>query len=128
VLTGFLGAGKTTLLNRMLAERADERIAVIINEFGDVGVNGQPVTSRPETIVELNNGCVCCTVRGDVINALADLTFSGRGFDRMIIETSGLADPAPVIQSFVLDEALLRTRLGAHGIRCRLGAVARGLL
>ncbi|HLK82120.1 MAG TPA: GTP-binding protein [Xanthobacteraceae bacterium] len=106
VLTGFLGAGKTTLLNRMLAERADERIAVIINEFGDVGVDGQLVTSTPETIVELNNGCICCTVRGDLINALADLTFSGRGFDRMIIETSGLADPAPVIQSFVLDETL----------------------
>jgi G3E family GTPase len=106
VLTGFLGAGKTTLLNRLLAERAHERIAVVINEFGDVGVDGQLVTSTPETIVELNNGCVCCTVRGDLITALANLIGNGRSFDRMIIETSGLADPAPVIQSFVLDETL----------------------
>jgi G3E family GTPase len=106
VLTGFLGAGKTTLLNRVLAERPQERIAVVINEFGDVGVDGQLVTTTPETIVELNNGCVCCTVRGDLISALANLIGGGRRFDRMIIETSGLADPAPVIQSFVLDETL----------------------
>ena len=106
VLTGFLGAGKTTLLNRLLDERVHERIAVVINEFGDVGVDGKLVTSAPETVVELNNGCVCCTVRGDLITALTNLIGSGRNFDRMIIETSGLADPAPVIQSFVLDETL----------------------
>ena len=106
VLTGFLGAGKTTLLNRLLAERAHERIAVVINEFGEVGVDAQLVTSTPETVVELNNGCVCCAVRGDLITALTNLIGSGHSFDRMIIETSGLADPAPVIQSFVLDETL----------------------
>lgn len=106
VLTGFLGAGKTTLLNRILAERHGEGIAVIINEFGDVGVDGQLVTTPPETIVELNNGCVCCTVRGDLIAALTSLVADGHHFDRMIIETSGLADPAPVIQSFVLEETL----------------------
>ncbi len=106
VLTGFLGAGKTTLLNRILNERRRERIAVIINEFGDVGVDGQLVTTPPETVVELNNGCVCCTVRGDLVSALNALVAAGRHFDRMIIETSGLADPAPVIQSFVLDETL----------------------
>ena len=106
VLTGFLGAGKTTLLNRILAERHGERIAVIINEFGDVGVDGQLVTAPPETVVELNNGCVCCTVRGDLIAALTGLVADRRQFDRMIIETSGLADPAPVIQSFVVDETL----------------------
>lgn len=106
VLTGFLGAGKTTLLNRLLDEHVDERIAVVINEFGDVGVDGQLVTTAPETVVELNNGCICCTVRGDLIAALTNLIGSGRSFDRMIIETSGLADPAPVIQSFVLDETL----------------------
>ena len=106
VLTGFLGAGKTTLLNRLLDERAHERVAVVINEFGDVGVDGQLVTSTPETVVELNNGCVCCTVRGDLIAALTNLIGNDRSFDRMIIETSGLADPAPVIQSFVLDETL----------------------
>ena len=109
VLTGFLGAGKTTLLNRILAERHGERIAVIINEFGDVGVDGQLVTTPPETVVELNNGCICCTVRSDLIAALTSLVADGRHFDRMIIETSGLADPAPVIQSFVLDETLRRS-------------------
>lgn len=106
VLTGFLGAGKTTLLNRILSELQHERIAVIINEFGDVGVDGQLVTTTPEAIVELNNGCVCCTVRGDLMTTLAGLIASGRRFDRIIIETSGLADPAPVIQSFVLDDIL----------------------
>jgi G3E family GTPase len=105
VLTGFLGAGKTTLVNRLVAE-CNERIAIIINEFGEVGVDGQLVTPTAETIVELNNGCVCCTVRGDLIEALNRLIQSGSAFDRVIIETSGLADPAPVIQSFVLDDML----------------------
>lgn len=115
VLTGFLGAGKTTLLNRILAERGGERTAIIINEFGEVGVDGQLVATTAETIVELNNGCVCCTVRGDLIQALGNLIDGGRSFDRIIIETSGLADPAPVIQSFVVDETL-RARFALDAI------------
>ncbi len=106
VLTGFLGAGKTTLLNRILAEQGGERTAVIVNEYGELGIDGLLVTATDETIVELNNGCVCCIVRGDLIEALIRLVEEGRGFDRVVIETSGLADPAPVIQSFVLDEGL----------------------
>jgi G3E family GTPase len=115
VLTGFLGAGKTTLLNRILAERKAERIAVIINEFGEVGVDGQLVAPTAETIVELNNGCVCCTVRGDLIDGLHRLIKTGQNFDRIIIEASGLADPAPVIQSFVLDE-ILRARFALDAV------------
>jgi G3E family GTPase len=106
VLTGFLGAGKTTLLNRILAEPRAGRIAVIVNEFGDVGIDGQLTTSAAETMIEINNGCVCCKVRGDLIAALGQLLDSRLDFDRVVIETSGLADPAPVIQSFVLDEVL----------------------
>jgi G3E family GTPase len=115
VLTGFLGAGKTTLLNRILAERGAGRIAVVVNEFGEVGIDGQLVAPTAETIVELNNGCVCCTVRGDLIAALGRLLTSGIVFDRVVIETSGLADPAPVIQSFILDE-VLRARFALDAI------------
>jgi G3E family GTPase len=115
VLTGFLGAGKTTLLNRILAEPRAGRIAVIVNEFGDVGIDGQLTTSTAETVIEINNGCVCCKVRGDLIAALRDLVASGLAFDRVVIETSGLADPAPVIQSFVLDE-VLRARFALDAI------------
>jgi len=115
VLTGFLGAGKTTLLNRILIGQGSERIAVIVNEFGEVGIDGRLVTSTAETLVELNNGCLCCTVRGDLIGALGRLLDGGRSFDRIVIETSGLADPAPVIQSFVID-AVLRTRFALDAI------------
>ena len=106
VLTGFLGAGKTTLLNHILAGPGAGRVAVVVNEFGDVGIDGQLATPTAETIIEINNGCVCCKVRGDLIEALGHLLSSGIAFDRMVIETSGLADPAPIIQSFVLDEVL----------------------
>lgn len=106
ILTGFLGAGKTTLLNRILSQSGAERIAVIVNEYGDVGIDGQLVIDTQETVVELNNGCICCTVRDDLITAIQDLLKSGRPIDRFIIETSGLADPAPVIQSFMLDDTL----------------------
>jgi G3E family GTPase len=106
VLTGFLGAGKTTLLNHILAAPGLGRVAVIVNEFGDIGIDGKLATPTAETVIEINNGCVCCKVRGDLINALGDLRKSGAAFDRVVIETSGLADPAPVIQSFVLDEVL----------------------
>lgn len=106
ILTGFLGAGKTTLLNRLLTDNSGERIAVIVNEYGEVGIDGQLVVDTQDAVVELNNGCICCTVRDDLISAIHDLLKSGRRIDRFVIETSGLADPAPVIQSFILDEVL----------------------
>src|SRR4051794_5566183 len=106
IITGFLGAGKTTLLNRILSENNSERIAVIVNEYGEVGIDGQLVVETQDNVIELNNGCICCTVRGDLIAAVGQLLTSGRDLDRLIVETSGLADPAPVIQSFVVDDTL----------------------
>jgi len=106
VLTGFLGSGKTTLLNHILSRRDTQRVAVIVNEFGDVGIDGQLVIGAEEDILELNNGCICCTVRTDLTRAVANLLTSGRTIDHILIETTGLADPAPVIQSFILDETL----------------------
>ncbi|WP_407158237.1 CobW family GTP-binding protein [Bradyrhizobium sp. STM 3557] len=108
ILTGFLGAGKTTLLNQLIGNSEDERIAVIINEYGEVGIDGKLVLETQDEIIELNNGCVCCTVRTDLITAIRGLLGSGRVVDRILVETSGLADPAPVIQSFMLDEFLSR--------------------
>jgi G3E family GTPase len=111
ILTGFLGAGKTTLLNRILTEQHGERIAVIENEFGETGVdNDILVKDKDEQIVEMNNGCVCCTVRGDLVRILGDLGKKRRqgklAFDRVIIETTGLANPGPVAQTFFMDEAI----------------------
>ena len=109
ILTGFLGAGKTTLLNRILRERHGERIAVIENEFGEAGVdNDLLVVGEQEQIVEMNNGCICCTVRGDLVRILGDLRKRREAkhdsFDRVIIETTGLADPAPVAQTFFVED------------------------
>ena len=109
ILTGFLGAGKTTLLNRILHERHSERIAVIENEFGAAGVDNDLLfDSGSEQIVEMNNGCICCTVRGDLVRILGELRLrreaSPAAFDRIIIETTGLADPAPVAQTFFIDD------------------------
>jgi G3E family GTPase len=109
ILTGFLGAGKTTLLNRILRERHGERIAVIENEFGAEGVDNELLLSGGEQqIVEMNNGCICCTVRGDLVRTLGDLRQRREArpdaFDRVIIETTGLADPAPVAQTFFIDD------------------------
>jgi G3E family GTPase len=111
ILTGFLGAGKTTLLNRILRERHGERIAVIENEFGEEGVdNDLLVSSGQEQIVEMNNGCICCTVRGDLVRILGELRARRESdpaaFSRVIIETTGLADPAPVAQTFFIDEEI----------------------
>ncbi|WNJ87921.1 GTP-binding protein [Bosea sp. 685] len=106
ILTGFLGAGKTTLLNNLLLSSDNERVAVIINEYGEVGIDAKLVVETQDDVIELNNGCVCCTVRADLITTIHELLASERPFDRIIIETSGLADPAPVIQSFMLDEIL----------------------
>ncbi|MFE4105902.1 CobW family GTP-binding protein [Almyronema epifaneia] len=114
VLTGYLGAGKTTLLNRILTENHGKRIAVIVNEFGEIGIDHQLVIDADEEIFEMNNGCICCTVRGDLIRIIADLMARGETFDHLVIETTGLADPAPVIQSFFTDEVMIRqTQLDA---------------
>jgi G3E family GTPase len=108
VLTGYLGAGKTTLLNRILSEDHGQRYAVIVNEFGEIGIDGSLVVGADEEVFEMNNGCVCCTVRGDLIRVLHGLmkrqASATRGFDAIIIETTGLADPAPVAQTFFVDE------------------------
>jgi G3E family GTPase len=108
ILTGFLGAGKTTLLNRILKEDHGHKIAVIENEFGEVGVDSEIIEKSEEQIVEMNNGCICCTVRGDLIKilgSLKDKRASGAlKFDRVIIETTGMADPGPVAQTFFTDE------------------------
>jgi G3E family GTPase len=106
VLTGFLGAGKTTLLNRILSEQHGKRIAVIENEFGEVGVDHQLVIGAEEEIFETSNGCICCTVRGDLIRVLGQLLKRRDRFDHILIETTGMADPGPVAQTFFLDDDL----------------------
>jgi G3E family GTPase len=106
VLTGFLGSGKTTLLNRILTEQHGMRIAVIENEFGEVGIDDALVVDAEEEIFEMNNGCICCTVRGDLIRILGALMRRRESFDRILIETTGLADPAPVAQTFFMDDEI----------------------
>jgi len=106
VLTGFLGTGKTTLLNRILAETHGKKVAVIVNEFGDVGIDNQLVIGADEEIMEMNNGCICCTVRGDLIRIIQSLLEREIEFDHILIETTGLADPGPVLQSFFVDETM----------------------
>ncbi len=117
VITGFLGSGKTTLLNRILTEAHGEKVAVIVNEFGEIGIDNQLIVGdMDEEIFEMNNGCICCTVRGDLINTLTDLYTRRKErdsdgsveFDRVVIETTGLADPAPVIQTFFADSKIQR--------------------
>ncbi|HEY9780306.1 MAG TPA: GTP-binding protein [Leptolyngbyaceae cyanobacterium] len=104
VLTGYLGAGKTTLLNRILTHEHGKKVAVIVNEFGEVGIDNQLVIDADEEIFEMNNGCICCTVRGDLIRIISNLMRRRDKFDHLVIETTGLADPAPVIQTFFVDE------------------------
>ncbi|NEP59176.1 MAG: GTP-binding protein [Symploca sp. SIO2G7] len=104
VLTGYLGAGKTTLLNRILTYEHGKKVAVIVNEFGAVGIDNQLVINADEEIFEMNNGCICCTVRGDLIRIIGNLLKRRNKFDHLVIETTGLADPAPVIQTFFVDE------------------------
>ncbi len=123
VLTGYLGAGKTTLLNRILSEDHGRRYAVIVNEFGEIGIDGDLIVGSDDELFEMNNGCICCTVRGDLIRTLHDLLNrrdrpcaaldgSARPFDAIIVETTGLADPGPVVQTFFVDPFLQsRTRL-----------------
>jgi G3E family GTPase len=104
VLTGYLGAGKTTLLNRILTNPDGKRYAVIVNEFGEIGIDNDLIVDADEEIFELNNGCVCCSVRGDLIRILSNLFKRRTSFDAIIIETTGLADPAPVAQTFFADD------------------------
>lgn len=104
VLTGYLGAGKTTLLNRILTHEHGKKVAVIVNEFGEVGIDHQLVVNADEEIFEMNNGCICCTVRGDLIRIIGNLMRRRDKFDHLVIETTGLADPAPVIQTFFMDD------------------------
>jgi G3E family GTPase len=114
VITGYLGSGKTTLLNRILSETHGKRYAVIVNEFGEIGIDNDLVVNADEEIFEMNNGCICCTVRGDLIRVLGGLMRRSRGFDGILVETTGLADPAPVAQTFFVDEEVRRrTKLDA---------------
>jgi G3E family GTPase len=114
VLTGYLGAGKTTLLNRILSENHGKKFAVVINEFGELGVDNDLFVDADEEVFEMNNGCICCTVRGDLIRIIGGLMKRKGDLDGIIIETTGLADPAPVAQTFFVDEDVKgRTRLDA---------------
>jgi G3E family GTPase len=114
VLTGYLGAGKTTLLNRILSEPHGKKYAVIVNEFGEIGIDNDLVVGADEEVFEMNNGCICCTVRGDLIRIIDGLMRRKGKFDAIIIETTGLADPAPVAQTFFVDDAVGRkTKLDA---------------
>ena len=104
VLTGYLGAGKTTLLNRILSENHGKKYAVIVNEFGEIGIDNDLIIGADEEIFEMNNGCICCTVRGDLVRILGGLMKRKGKFDAIVVETTGLADPAPVAQTFFVDE------------------------
>jgi len=115
VLTGYLGAGKTTLLNRILSENHGKKYAVIVNEFGEIGIDNDLIIGADEEVFEMNNGCVCCTVRGDLVRILDGLMKRKGKFDAIIVETTGLADPAPVAQTFFIDEEV--------GRKARLDAV-----
>ena len=115
VLTGFLGSGKTTLLNRILSENHGKRIAVIENEFGEIGVDNDLVIGAEEEIFEMNNGCICCTVRGDLIRILGNLMKRRDKFDHIMIETTGMADPGPVAQTFFMDDEM-REALNLDGV------------
>ena len=114
VLTGYLGAGKTTLLNNILTGTHGKKYAVVINEFGELGVDNDLVVDSDEEVFEMNNGCICCTVRGDLIRIVSGLMKRTQKFDGIIVETTGLANPAPVAQTFFVDEDVkAKTRLDA---------------
>ena len=115
VLTGYLGAGKTTLLNRLLSELVGKSYAVIVNEFGDIGIDGELINPGEEELIELSSGCICCVVRGDLIRTLRNLLRERPNLDGIIIETTGLANPSPVIQTMVIDQVI--------GVQCRLDSV-----
>src|SRR5438105_12938249 len=106
VLTGYLGAGKTTLLNRILSQQHGRRYAVIVNEFGEIGIDDELILNSDEELFEMNNGCICCTVRGDLIRTLYSLLAKDKGFDVIVVETTNLADPGPVAPTFFIDRYL----------------------
>src|ERR1700757_5187181 len=106
ILTGFLGSGKTTLLNRILTAEHGRRVAVIVNEFGEVGIDHYLLLSSDQEVMQMNNGCVCCTVRGDLVRSFFQLMEHRDKFDTVVIETTGLAEPAPVAQSIYADERI----------------------
>ena len=125
VLTGYLGAGKTTLLNRILSEPHGQKFAVIVNEFGEIGIDNDLVVGADEEVFEMNNGCICCTVRGDLVRIIDGLMRRKGKFDAIIVETTGLADPAPVAQTFFVDENVGRkhqARRGGHRGRRQVAA------
>ena len=135
VLTGYLGAGKTTLLNRILCENHGKRYAVVVNEFGEIGIDNDLIVESDEEVFEMNNGCVCCTVRGDLIRVVEGLMKRPGGFDGILVETTGLADPAPVAQTFFMDDDVRRqgpkldavvTVADAKHLRARLADSPRG--
>ena len=129
VLTGYLGAGKTTLLNRILSEQHGRKYAVVINEFGELGVDNDLVVDTDEEVFEMNNGCICCTVRGDLIRIVGGLMKRRDRFDGIIIETTGLANPAPVAQTFFVDETVRDAHAAGrhrHRGRCPAPAAAAG--
>jgi G3E family GTPase len=104
VVTGFLGAGKTTLVNHILAATRPMQIGIVVNEYGEVGIDGQLIVAEEDAVIEINNGCVCCTVRTDLVSSVNELLERyGDRLERLIVETSGLADPAPVLQTFLAD-------------------------
>ena len=115
ILTGFLGSGKTTLLNRILSEEHGKKIAVIENEYGEVGIDQGLVIDADEEIFEMSNGCICCTVRGDLIRVLGNLMKRREKFDYVLVETTGLADPGPVAQTFFMDDEI-RDEFSLDGI------------
>ena len=115
VLTGYLGAGKTTLLNRILAELSGERFAIIVNEFGAIGIDGDLIEAGEEELIELSSGCICCVVRGDLVRGLRELLSDKSALDGILIETTGLANPSPVIQTMVVDQVI--------AAQCRLDSV-----
>jgi G3E family GTPase len=122
ILTGFLGSGKTTLLNRILTAEHGRRVAVIINELGEIGIDHHLLLSSNQEVVQMNNGCVCCTVRGDLVRSFFQLIEHRDKFDTVVIETTGLAEPAPVAQSIYADERQepIHAGRGRHGSRCQI--------
>lgn len=129
VITGFLGAGKTTLVNHLLESTRPMQIGIVVNEFGEVGIDGQLIVADERAVIEISNGCVCCTVRTDLVASVRDMLMRfGDGLERLIIETSGLADPAPVLQTFLAD-ADVRERVELESVVAVVDAMhARGQL